>query len=298
MEGVRPLTRVGSLLLAGQPTEEALEQLQEGGVQNVLDLRLANENRGFDERARCKSLDLTYTPLGFGGNLPPNDQVFSTARLTMAWYLEGEHGDLLVHCASANRVGAVWLAFRVMDEGVPWATALAEAKRIGLRSKPMTEAAQDYVLGAGRQALGKHKLKVRKQYPNILGINVDELSRQLTTSKKPLMLDVREPKEFAVSHLLGARRASNLQQAKDLLRGEPKDRDIVVYCSIGYRSAELASALQTAGYDHVRNLEGSIFEWANTGHRVFLGEREVSQVHPYDAEWAKLLDRTRRAKLE
>ena len=49
--------------------------------------------------------------------------------------------------------------------------------------------------------------------------------------------------------------------------------------------------LTERGYGAVRNLEGSIFEWANAGHPVYREGREVSEVHPYDEEWGRLLDR-------
>jgi hypothetical protein len=45
----------------------------------------------------------------------------------------------------------------------------------------------------------------------------------------------------------------------------------------------------------VYNLEGSIFEWANSGRPVYRGEERVSVVHPYGARWERLLDRALRA---
>ena len=65
---------------------------------------------------------------------------------------------------------------------------------------------------------------------------------------------------------------------------------IVVYCSIGYRSARLARELEQQGVEGVLNLEGSIFEWANSGHGVEREGEAVSEVHPYDEDWGRLLD--------
>jgi len=75
------------------------------------------------------------------------------------------------------------------------------------------------------------------------------------------------------------------------LDGLGKESEIVVYCSIGYRSGLLAEKLRKKGYTAVRNLEGSIFEWANTGHPVYRGEQRVREVHPYDQTWRRMLDR-------
>ena len=63
----------------------------------------------------------------------------------------------------------------------------------------------------------------------------------------------------------------------------------MTYCSVGYRSGEMAVRLRAAGYIHVQNLDGSIFQWANE-HRPLVhdGER-VTRVHPYNSVWGRLL---------
>ena len=71
----------------------------------------------------------------------------------------------------------------------------------------------------------------------------------------------------------------------------PRDHPIVTYCSVGFRSASIASWLDSRGFKNVRNLEGSLFEWANRGGKVYQGDKLVNGVHPYDEEWGKLLDR-------
>ena len=64
---------------------------------------------------------------------------------------------------------------------------------------------------------------------------------------------------------------------------------MVVYCSVGYRSAELARKLTARGHANVANLEGSLFAWANEGRPVYAGTRLADRVHPYDAAWGSLL---------
>jgi hypothetical protein len=58
-----------------------------------------------------------------------------------------------------------------------------------------------------------------------------------------------------------------VKEALALLEGGPEDREVIV-CSVGYRSAYFAEELAGAGFTGVRNLEGSIFQWANSGHAV------------------------------
>ena len=69
----------------------------------------------------------------------------------------------------------------------------------------------------------------------------------------------------------------------------PLNTRIVVYCSVGYRSAKVAQQLQRAGYENVFNLSGGIFQWVNRGKPIFKDNRQVEIVHPYNFIWGKLL---------
>ena len=76
----------------------------------------------------------------------------------------------------------------------------------------------------------------------------------------------------------------------------PKDATVVTYCSVGYRSSRAAEQLARAGYANVANLEGSAFAWANEGRPLVDARgRATSVVHPYDANWGKLLEPRHRA---
>lgn len=135
------------------------------------------------------------------------------------------------------------------------------------------------------------KKMIREKFPEVRQISPAQLSEWLAQSQPPLLFDARAPKEFAVSHLRDAKPAENEQQALDQLNNTPKDRQIVIYCSVGYRSSVLAQKLQQAGYMNVFNLEGSIFEWANEGRPVFQNQQQVKTVHPFDEKWGTYLNK-------
>lgn len=286
--GVAPLTRVGRLLLAGQPSQDALGRMADEGATVVVDLRLPGEPHGFDEPALADELGLAYVNLGFGAEAL-TDEIFAEVRRRLAAHRAQGTGDLLLHCASSNRVGAVWLAGRVLDEGVDWTTAFAEAQRIGLRSPALEGAAEAYVVGQGRSEFGKKLLELRAAFPKVARVDARSLELELGGKRPPILLDVRSQEEFGVSHLAGARRAETLDAALEVLAGVPKDAAVVAYCAVGYRSSKLAAALATEGFTNVRNLEGSIFAWANSGRSVFRGRERATQVHPYDEEWGRFL---------
>jgi rhodanese-related sulfurtransferase len=106
---------------------------------------------------------------------------------------------------------------------------------------------------------------------------------------QPVLLDVRTPAEWNMSHLAGARRVDPKADAKSAANRVAKDAPIVTYCSVGYRSGAMAQQLRAAGYTHVQNLDGSIFLWANE-HRPLIHDSErVTRVHPYNSVWGRLL---------
>ncbi|MGB3570541.1 MAG: rhodanese-like domain-containing protein [Phormidesmis sp.] len=111
------------------------------------------------------------------------------------------------------------------------------------------------------------------------------------TTDRPIVIDVRNPKEYAVSHLPGAYRAKTVGEVK--AAGISQDVPVVVYCSVGYRSGRLGQALAAAGYS-VMNLEGSIFQWANEGRSLVTTKGgqtlPTREVHPYSEIWGLLLD--------
>lgn len=106
-----------------------------------------------------------------------------------------------------------------------------------------------------------------------------------------VFLDAREPKEFAVSHIRGARTVGfehfSLASVSDL----PKDTAIVVYCSVGYRSEKVTEKLIQAGFTRVSNLYGGIFEWVNQNHAVVNEHGVTPKVHAYDHKWGVWLNK-------
>jgi rhodanese-related sulfurtransferase len=116
------------------------------------------------------------------------------------------------------------------------------------------------------------------------------------------LLDTREAAEFAVSHILGAVRVdpdahTSPEAVRALLPdlgGGDSATFVVCYCSIGFRSSQLASALAThwpegAG-GGVHNLDGSIFQWVTDGYElVDLQGHATARVHTYSGLFGKML---------
>lgn len=138
------------------------------------------------------------------------------------------------------------------------------------------------------------KLLIGFQFPTVEEINCKQLAQLLLDSAKlrPLLLDARSQAEYAVSHIETAVRIDPLTEDLAAVATASKDRPIVVYCAVGYRSAKLAQKLDEAGMKCIYNLSGGIFQWANEGRPIFQDDRPTQLVHPYNAIWGKLLKAT------
>ena len=143
------------------------------------------------------------------------------------------------------------------------------------------------------------KRTLRAKFSDVDWITTRELATWLNSKDRPapVLLDVRTPAEWEVSHLAGARRVDPQASAREAGAGIAKDTPIVTYCAVGYRSGVVARRLRKAGYEHVQDLEGSIFEWANEGRPLVQDVTKVTKVHPVDATWGRLLRDDVRAPL-
>ncbi len=150
---------------------------------------------------------------------------------------------------------------------------------------------------------------IADKFPQVPNLTTSELSTLNARGEAPLLLDYRSRAEYEVSHLAGAVWVADLKAARmeiAKVRAVDGQRKVLVYCSVGYRSADLVAQIQKLpdrGYaQELYNLKGSLFMWANEGRpmvkRVGSGpEQAALQVHPYSSSWAGLLAPQLRAGL-
>jgi rhodanese-related sulfurtransferase len=77
----------------------------------------------------------------------------------------------------------------------------------------------------------------------------------------PLLLDVREPWEFAICHIQGSDLLPMGQLVAGIDRLDPR-RETVVICHHGIRSQQVAIYLERRGFERVINLSGGVDAWA------------------------------------
>ena len=86
------------------------------------------------------------------------------------------------------------------------------------------------------------------------------IAEELLSVDKPMVLDIRNPREFSDAAYRG-RRERPAQSSAGANRGVPHDRKIVVHCAGGYRSSMAASILAQHGITNVIEMAGGIAAW-------------------------------------
>ncbi len=128
------------LLTSGQPTPQQLEALKAAGAEVIFDIRDPMEPRGFDEAELVRKLGMRYVNVSvLQGAL---DDATMEAVLTELRQDEGR--TMLLHCASANRVGGALIPYLILDQGLSEDDAVEAATRVGLRGADLLEWGLDY----------------------------------------------------------------------------------------------------------------------------------------------------------
>lgn len=118
--------------------------------------------------------------------------------------------------------------------------------------------------------------------PEVRELRVDALEARMADS---VLLDVREPQEYASGHVPGA---VNLPQAELASRLDevPRDRAVLTICQGGYRSVRAAQFLKQVGLEDVASIRGGTEVWRTAGKRLALGDRSLGESRVTETGWA------------
>jgi protein tyrosine phosphatase (PTP) superfamily phosphohydrolase (DUF442 family) len=129
------------LITGGQPDSASFAALAARGVRVVLDIRAGAEPRGLDERRVVEGLGMRYETLPVT-DATVDHATFAAFRAQMAG---ADTTEMVVHCASGNRVGAVMIPWLVLDRGMSVGEADSVARFVGMRGEGLREKALEYV---------------------------------------------------------------------------------------------------------------------------------------------------------
>jgi len=100
-----------------------------------------------------------------------------------------------------------------------------------------------------------------EEVPEVASVIPVELSHEMKQGRKVMLLDVREPHEWEIVHLEGAKLIP-LRDLPERVNELDTADEIVAYCHTGARSARATDFLRSLGYKKVRNLEGGVEAWS------------------------------------
>ena len=129
----------------------------------------------------------------------------------------------------------------------------------------------------------KMKGLYKKTVPLIYAVDLKKKSNVV-------ILDTRSPREFDISHLASAQMIDYDNFRNSDVQEIDKDAEVIVYCSVGYRSERIGEKLQKMGFTNVKNLYGGIFDWKNQELEILnKNEQLTDSVHTYNKAWSKWL---------
>ncbi len=147
---------------------------------------------------------------------------------------------------------------------------------------------------------GLHQVhqRIESRLGSVSHLPADVLATRLAeTRSEAVLFNVRKPAEFAVSHLPGAIQVDPDIDEQSFLKAFGSlvaNKQVVMYCSVGWRSSTLADSVQRqlveTGAKSVQNLKGGIFHWHNEERPLHKDSRPTRAIHPYNAFWGWLID--------
>jgi protein tyrosine phosphatase (PTP) superfamily phosphohydrolase (DUF442 family) len=129
-----------TVVTGGQPSAAHFRALKDAGVEVVLDIRDPMEPRGFDEQRLMDELGMDYRVITVT-DAHLNDDTLGAITDVMR---QADGRQVLVHCASGNRVGGALIPWLILDQGMTEEEATMAAMRMGLRGAHLLEWGLEY----------------------------------------------------------------------------------------------------------------------------------------------------------
>ncbi len=157
---------------------------------------------------------------------------------------------------------------------------LAALALLGLAAHDRTALAADRMSDSEKRArIDELYAGYRKDFSGVKEIEPQEAMRLLQEGKA-LFIDVREPKEQAVSMLPASVTAEEFLKDPDRYSG----LTLIGYCTISYRSGKLARQLAGRGIT-ILNLRGGMLAWVHAGGSLRDRDGETRRLHVYGRKW-------------
>lgn len=137
------------------------------------------------------------------------------------------------------------------------------------------------------QSMEKAMAAVRRDFPGAKPVSTAQLAAWIGEEEGVVLIDARATEEFAVSRIPGAMKGASSGVGEAMGTDEKR---VIVYDSIGFRSAEWVAGIDSKVSGKTYYLEGGIFQWTNEGRPLVDADgKPTTKVHPYNKLWGRLL---------
>ncbi len=134
-----------------------------------------------------------------------------------------------------------------------------------------------------RKRVEKLAAEWQRSFPRVPGITIESYLKR-RGDEGYVLIDVRTPQEWGVSMIPNAITVEEYEANREAYRG----RTVVVYCTIGWRSAVYVAQLRKAGIDAL-NLSTGVLGWALAGKEFVAPDgKQTRRVHVYAKRWNAL----------
>jgi rhodanese-related sulfurtransferase len=166
------------------------------------------------------------------------------------------------HLAGSINVGlggqyATW-AGTVLDRSRP-IVIIAEPGREQEAAMRLGRIGFDHVTGYLREGMEALAGRADLLWPTER-VSAPMVAEELASADPPLVLDVRNPREWAAKHIKGSLNIP-LNHLQERIAEIPRDRRLAVHCAGGYRSSIAASILHQHGITHLIEMAGGLAAW-------------------------------------
>lgn len=118
-------------------------------------------------------------------------------------------------------------------------------------------------------AIGQDKGKDKAVATKVDHVDAAAAAKLLASDKKPVVLDIRTPGEYAEGHIAGSKmidfRSADFEKKVSAL---DRDKSYLVHCRSGGRSTESLKTFEKLGFKHIIHLDGGISDWEAAGQPV------------------------------
>jgi rhodanese-related sulfurtransferase/glyoxylase-like metal-dependent hydrolase (beta-lactamase superfamily II) len=166
------------------------------------------------------------------------------------------------HVAGSINVGlggqyATW-AGTVLDRAKP-IVIIAEPGREQEAAMRLGRIGFDHVKGYLKGGMAALADRPDLVWPTVR-VTAPMVAEELASAEPPLLLDIRNPREWATKHIDGSVNIP-LNHLQERIAEIPRDRRLAVHCAGGYRSSIAASILQQYGITNLIEMAGGLAAW-------------------------------------